>query len=148
MIRSVGEMTGSPLHLPLIRQIREAFSAITLPDTLRRAAYFIWKEPYMVAGQNTFINTMLTAAGLINVFDDLQRYPQITETQLVQAQPDVIILSSEPYTFTESDIPPLREHCPDASIVIADATYFSWYGSRLLRAPRYFDHLMTYLHLK
>ncbi|MDX1410456.1 MAG: helical backbone metal receptor, partial [Saprospiraceae bacterium] len=85
--------------------------------------------------------------GLENVFRDLPRYPEILLEDLSALQPEVVILSSEPYTFTETHVPEFQRACPMAKVVVADATFFSWYGSRLLRAPAYFAHLLTYLQM-
>ena len=45
---------------------------------LKSAAYLIWKDPYMVAANNTFINHILTRSKFTNVFIELNRYPEIT----------------------------------------------------------------------
>jgi ABC-type Fe3+-hydroxamate transport system substrate-binding protein len=105
------------------------------------AAYLIWRKPYMVSGGDTFIHAMMKRAGFKNVFADQMRYPEVSVTDLQQADPDVILLSSEPFPFKEEHLVELQEHCPRAVIRLVDGELFSWYGSRLLRSAGYFRSL-------
>jgi ABC-type Fe3+-hydroxamate transport system substrate-binding protein len=105
------------------------------------AAYLIWKNPYMAAGHDTFINYMLHECGLNNIFiSEKSRYPEITTQTLIDKNPDVILLSSEPYPFKEKHIAELKMHLPHSKILLADGEMFSWYGSRLLYAFDYFQN--------
>ena len=143
MILHVGHLTGTATEAALlIKGINEAFAALSLPEEPRTAAYFIWREPFMVAGHGTFVNDMLKRCGLINVFDEGDaRYPEITAQDVEDAAPEVILLSSEPYPFKEEHVEDLLEICPNARIQLVDGELFSWYGSRLLKAPAYFATL-------
>lgn len=58
-------------------------------------AYFIWKNPWMVAASNTFINEMIEEAGFINVYKDAARYPEIDLKDNRFNKVDRIFLSSE-----------------------------------------------------
>lgn len=121
--------------------IRAVFSELELIAVERslntpRVAYLIWKNPYMVAGQSTFINEMLRTAGFINTFSG-QRYPEVSAADIRRSNPDVILLSSEPYPFKEKHVAEFKNICPDAEIRIVDGELFSWYGSRLRLAPAY-----------
>jgi len=106
-------------------------------------AYFIWQKPFMVAGNNTFIDDMLTRCGFNNVFasDNSIRYPEVNEQQIRESKPEIILLSSEPYPFKEKHIQEFQSICPEAKIIIVDGELFSWYGSRLLNAPSYFKKI-------
>src|SRR5699024_7012110 len=42
-----------------------------------RTAYFIWKEPWMSIGNDTYIHDVLKQWNLINVFGDRTRYPEV-----------------------------------------------------------------------
>ena len=96
----------------------------------------------MVAGNNTFINDMLQRCGFNNCFQNLNgHYPEISAAQLQQANPEVILLSSEPFPFQEKHMEAFSKICPQAKIVLVDGELFSWYGSRLLQAPSYFEKL-------
>lgn len=145
MIAQIGALTGaSEAAADLITRIRDAFAQLEKKLTgvpRQRAAYFIWRKPYMAAGANTFIHHMLHLAGLDNVFGHLSRYPEITPEMLAQAAPQVILLSSEPYPFKEKHLAELQAICPDAAIRLVDGEMFSWYGSRLLIAAEYLGTL-------
>ena len=49
----------------------------------------------MVAGGDTFINTIISKAGLVNVFSNKSRYPIISFADLQEQSPEVVLLSSE-----------------------------------------------------
>lgn len=154
MVLRVGELTGrAALATALAREIRHRFAQLPryqLPvhqpsgqqpatSSLPKAAYFIWRKPYMVAAAGTFIHDMLGRAGFQNAFAHLTRYPEVTLAALAAARPDVLLLSSEPYPFAEKHFGPFQEACPEAKIRVVDGEMFSWYGSRLLAAVGYFE---------
>ncbi len=143
MMMLLGALTGrSEMAQALVAEISASFHALQQSTIQpRRAAYFIWRKPNMVAANGTFIHEMMRIAGFENVFADLERYPEITLDMLAAAQPDCILLSSEPYPFAEKHIAVFQEACPTARIQIVDGEVFSWYGSRLRYAPEYFRSL-------
>lgn len=108
-----------------------------------RVAYFIWKNPTMVAASQTFINEMLQFAGFENIFTAESRYPQISDEKLAAAKPEVILLSSEPFPFKEKHVKEIQTVCPNADIKLVDGEIFSWYGNRLLLAGDYFIDLRS-----
>ncbi len=106
-----------------------------------KVAYFIWQNPYMVAANQTFIHTVLEAAGFQNVWESLERYPQVEIEAIQAAEPEFIFLSSEPYPFQEKHIALFQKICPKARVIIVDGELFSWYGSRLLFTVDYLRKL-------
>lgn len=145
MIVNVGKLVGrGEAGQMLGRSVNQRFNKLHINRSGLRAAYFIWRKPYMVAAKSTFIDDMLQKCGLVNAFD-LERYPEISAQQLQQAKPDVILLSSEPYPFKEKHIDELKTIVPSAKIRLVDGEMFSWYGSRLLEAPSYFAALINEL---
>jgi len=80
---------------------------------------------------------------LQNVFENLNRYPEITIEQLVAANPQLILLSSEPYPFKEKHIEELKPFFSNSKITLVDGEMFSWYGSRMIYTPDYFSSLIT-----
>lgn len=106
-----------------------------------KAAYLIWKEPWMTVGGDTFIHHMMAAAGIENVFKDKMRYPQLSLADLAESGADLVMLSSEPYPFKTKHIEDLSIFLPDMKIVLIDGEMFSWYGSRM----RYFSDYMSAL---
>lgn len=142
MISGVGAITGTEEQAALwIRQIEQKFSEVTVPVPKKRVAYIIWRKPLMAAGSATFIDQMLQCAGFDNVFAARDRYPEISEEDLVAAQPDAIFLSSEPYPFAEKHVDYFKNSCPNALVALVDGELFSWYGSRLVKSAPYFNEL-------
>ncbi|GAB4037459.1 ABC transporter substrate-binding protein [Spirosoma gilvum] len=147
MIRKVGGLIGKQQEAEaMAQQISDSFAPMP-PLLPERVAYFIWRNPYMVAANQTFIHAMMDVAGFQNVFAHLNRYPEITTDDLQAARPDLIFLSSEPYPFAEKHMDELRAICPYARVILVDGELFSWYGSRLLRSSDYFKNLRTQITL-
>lgn len=148
MIQSVGELTGmSNEARNLSKVISNRFSNLsrsigTQISNPKPAAYFIWHKPIMTVGSDTFISSMMELAGFKNVFADRKRYPEITENELTEAAPQFILLSSEPFPFKQKHIEYYQNICPGAKILLVDGQMFSWYGSRLQYAPKYFEELI------
>jgi ABC-type Fe3+-hydroxamate transport system substrate-binding protein len=132
----------------IVDQINKGFSSIPKLPVAIRTAYFIWRNPYMVAGNKTFINHILARLGFDNVFEKREdsRYPEINEAALKQASPQLMLLSSEPYPFSDKHMQELNVVCPEAHIELVDGELFSWYGSRLIHAPAYFNALIDKLN--
>jgi ABC-type Fe3+-hydroxamate transport system substrate-binding protein len=151
MIESVGILTGKESKaLTIQNDIREQFSHFKLSTRnslhhSKRVAYFIWRKPYIAAGSATFISHLLRMCGLENAFSPASRYPEITPENLQKANPSFIFLSSEPFPFQQKHIPEIQAICPHAKIILVDGEMFSWYGSRLLYAPAYFERLLQNL---
>ncbi|MDB5252838.1 MAG: cobalamin-binding protein [Flaviaesturariibacter sp.] len=142
MITQVGRLTGTEERAAAIRSgVETGFATLPVPPTKPRAAYLIWKDPYMTAGGDTFIHAMLDAAGFTNCFHGSSRYPVVTTEQLAAAQCEVLLLSSEPYPFKQIHVDELQAQLPGTRVVLVDGEMFSWYGSRLLKAPSYFERL-------
>ncbi len=109
---------------------------------VKKVAYFIWKNPYMVAGSDNFINELLKLNHFHNIYDTKGRYPEIEPEKMhAEGNPDLIFLSSEPFPFKEEDAFELGRFSEPAKIVFVDGEMFSWYGSRLLHAFDYFKKM-------
>jgi ABC-type Fe3+-hydroxamate transport system substrate-binding protein len=148
MIEQVGLITNrEKKSKQIIYSISEKYAEFKTQnlkiEIQKKAAYLIWKKPYMAAGSNTFINSILQNCGFVNVFEgDNNRYPEINIEDLKVQNPDLVFLSSEPYPFKEKHIQELQAHLPQTKILLVDGEMFSWYGSRLLYAFDYFKSLL------
>lgn len=115
----------------LIDDIRNELDKI--PDEpLQRTAYFIWRDPWMTIGRDTYIHSVLTNWKLENIYGDQIRYPDTSPGELKQKNPELILLSSEPYPFREEHKNEVEAACPNARVLLVDGEWFSWYGSRML----------------
>ncbi|GAB4323363.1 MAG: helical backbone metal receptor [Phototrophicales bacterium] len=125
----------------------------------------IWLDPLMTFNQDTYMHDLLRVCGGTNVFaqrerrfplkadlgdavplpdDDARvkgrdrRYPRVSWQEVEAAQPDVILLPTEPYQFTEADIPKFAALDVPAArnnrIHIVDGTYLTWHGTRIAYA--------------
>ncbi len=119
----------------------------------------IWKDPWMTINKATFMHDMLSVVGVHNVFEEQvrlyplradmgesdpansdrdTRYPRVTLDEVVAKQPQVVLLPSEPYAFTEADkaifagldIPAAR----NGQIHLVDGSLLSWHGTRIATA--------------
>lgn len=146
MIKAIGALTGKrPEAERLTAGIQKEFNTLQSATAKLRTAYLIWKDPFMTVGGDTLINDMIVKAGFENVFANKQRYPVISIDDLRIADCQLLLLSSEPYPFRQKHIDELQQHLPDTKIVLVDGEMFSWYGSRLLQAPAYFQCLQERL---
>jgi ABC-type Fe3+-hydroxamate transport system substrate-binding protein len=141
MISEVGRITGtSEKAQSLVSAIGKRFNQIT-PCRMQRVLYMIWRKPWMAAASGTFINAMLESLSLTNAVGDKTRYPTLTESEITAIDPAYVLLSSEPFPFRESHIAEIRRLLPAATVLLVNGEMFSWYGSRLLDAPAYFNSL-------
>lgn len=147
-------------------------------DHLTKVFAPIWFDPLMTFNADTYAHDLLRVCGAVNIFADRERayplaadlgqaepypvddarvagrdtrYPRITLDEVVAAQPEVILLPSEPFNFTEAhlpifnalDVPAAR---PDAEgntrIHLIDGSLLTWHGTRIAYA---FDALPSLL---
>jgi len=142
MIKGVGQLVNREAEATVLTGlISQRFAQLNIPSQNLKVAYLIWRKPYMVAGQHTFINDMLQRCGLTNVFEQ-DRYPEVPNEMLIEAKPDMVFLSSEPYPFKQKHIDEFKVLLPNAKVILVDGEMFSWYGSRLLEAPGYFEKVI------
>lgn len=149
MMLGVGEITNrekaaQELVLNIKKEHGRFLSQKSQAKCLKSVAYLIWKNPYMAAGKNTFIDFMLKQCGLNNIFtNEKSRYPEVSTQMLIDKKPDLIFLSSEPYPFKEKHIEELKAYLPQSKILLVDGEMFSWYGSRLVHAFEYFTQVLA-----
>jgi len=150
MISDFGQLfncrTESQKWIDKIKFAHDDFKAFVADKPELKVAYFIWKNPYMAASKNTFINELLKLSRFKNIYDGNPRtpgrYPEVIIQKLrIQGDPDVIFLSSEPYPFKDEDAFEIGRFTHHAKVVFVDGEMFSWYGSRLVKAFGYFRGL-------
>lgn len=68
------------------------------------------------------------------------RYPRVTAEEILAADPEVILLPSEPFAFAEADREQIRRDLAQSSAVcdgrvhLIDGSLITWHGTRLARA--------------
>lgn len=150
LIGQYGEMfgvTGKASEIIKKIQLEKAGFQEYIKDLpVRKVAYFIWKDPWMVAGGDTFINSLLEINRFENVFfNAISRYPEVDLKELKERNVELILLSTEPFPFKVKDKKALEKEVRMDGIHIVDGEYFSWYGSRLAAAFNYFRKLQAML---
>jgi ABC-type Fe3+-hydroxamate transport system substrate-binding protein len=140
MMSDVARLTGTDAS-NVILSIKNSFSSLPV-FKIKRALYLIWKKPWMTVGRDTFISEMMKVAGFQNVIG-ADRYPSLSEEDIRNLGPEVILLSSEPYPFKEQHVDELKKLLPSSQVMLVDGEMFSWYGSRMLKSANYFTALRT-----
>lgn len=139
MIRQVGFLVERAQQAEqLAAEIEMQFAQLPRRQRPLRVGYFIWQKPFMAVGRPTFIDDMLTRCGFQNGFagQGNGRYPELTADDIRAANLDAILLSSEPFPFTEKQRRTFQTEF-GLPVYLVDGEMFSWYGSRLLLAAGY-----------
>lgn len=118
---------------------------------------------WMTANRDTYLHDVLRVCGGRNVFAERDRryplaadldperpadppdpardtrYPRVTPSEIVAAAPEVVLLPSEPYPFTEADREALQSYADipavqDDRVHLVDGSLLTWPGTRLAQA--------------
>jgi ABC-type Fe3+-hydroxamate transport system substrate-binding protein len=123
-----------PARAALVQAERERF------ERRVRVVCPIWRDPWMVVGDDTYAHDLITLCGGENVFSGVsrRRYPLVKLAEIEAAGPELILLPDEPYAFGQRDAQELGAlDIPAAEtgrIHMIDGTLVSWYGPRILQA--------------
>ena len=103
--------------------------------------YCIWQDPWMSVSPDTYIARMMAEIGWsVPPLADPARYPRFDwDAQLVD-RIDGVLLSTEPYRFTEAHADALEKQI-GKPVHLVDGEMMSWYGSRSLAGLRYLRRL-------
>ncbi len=107
--------------------------------------YLIWTDPWMTVARTTYASAMLDRAGFRTLPDAASvRYPEVSADASEWERAQIVLLSSEPYSFTEDDVRRLAARLPRRQPVrLIDGEMVTWFGSR---APRAIDYLIDLRH--
>ena len=109
---------------------------------VRQVLYCIWQDPWMTVSRDTYIARMLELAGMRQwqaVGND-RRYPVFAWSDALVEGIDEILLSSEPYHFTEAHVDAIERQTGKPARLV-DGEMMSWYGSRAIAGLRYLHSL-------
>jgi len=93
-----------------------------------RTLTLIWRDPWVAAGPDTYVADLAREGGLTPVGPD--RYPRLTEEDLIALDPALVLLPTEPYRFNTRHAAELRRLLPKARVEILDGQAMTWYLSR------------------
>ena len=146
----------------LVGQLRgelDAIQAQTWPA--RRVLYAIWQDPWMTVSRATYISRMLALVNWATWPDDAdtsdtpaacvdgdcsrpnapgERYPTFHWSDALVRELDAVLLSTEPYRFTEDHADALERQI-GKPVLLVDGEMLSWYGSRAVAGARYLRSL-------
>ncbi len=107
----------------------------------KRVLYCIWQDPWMTVSRDTYIARMLALLGWQQWQAPSEaRYPSFRWSDQVVDQIDEVLLSSEPYRFTEDHADALERQL-GKPVRLVDGEMLSWYGSRAIAGLRYLREL-------
>jgi ABC-type Fe3+-hydroxamate transport system substrate-binding protein len=127
------EVFDEPEMVPRVRLIEQTMDVVMLAmqnERPIRTFIPIWRDPWMTANRQTYLNDVMDLFGMVNVFADRDRqfplsadlgqaeplpeddprvqgrdtrYPRVSLEEIIAAQPELILLPDEPYVFSEND---------------------------------------------
>ena len=102
----------------------------------RTVLYCIWQDPWMTVSGDTYIAAMLAELGWKVPSLGTERYPRFDWSAALVDGLDAVLLSTEPYRFTEAHADALEKQI-GIPVLLVDGEMLSWYGSRALAGVRY-----------
>jgi ABC-type Fe3+-hydroxamate transport system substrate-binding protein len=128
---AVGDLPGAAaLDAELVAAVGDAFRR--RPARRVRYACAVWRDPWMWVGRRTYAADLLGLAGGEPVLDDpATRYPILDPEALAALGPELVLLPSEPYEFTEADADELAAGFAGSRVELVDGRALTWYGPRI-----------------
>lgn len=112
-----------------------------------RVVAFIWKDPWMAVGNDTYAGDLIETLGGEHVLKaDKGRYPELTVEAVAALRPDVLLFPDEPFPFKAEHLEPWREHLrlPADRLRICDGQDFLWFGARTPEALQRLQALVAW----
>lgn len=107
----------------------------------KNVLYCIWKDPWMSVSSDTYIAQMLALKNWQQVgLQVTDRYPVFEWNEQLLSEIDAVLLSTEPYRFTQSHVAQLQKEI-QKPVYLVDGEMFSWYGSRSILGLRYLQNV-------
>jgi ABC-type Fe3+-hydroxamate transport system substrate-binding protein len=130
--------------VPRVREIERAYDyTLSAARAVSPVQVFapIWRDPWMTFNADTYAHDVLRVCGGNNVFaGNEQRYPSISLDEVVQAQPEIVLLPDEPYAFSEADVEAMQAldipAVRNERIYLIDGSLLTWHGTRVAYALR------------
>lgn len=126
-----------------VRDLEENNSLRVKPrDHVRpRVIAFVWHDPWMVAGLDTYIGDMIKVLGGDHVLEQsTERYFAMELADIAVLKPDILLFPDEPYHFKEADLQYWRENFSQLPAVkenrlrLCDGQDLCWFGARIPEA--------------
>lgn len=132
-VRSVGDALAATLELAR-RTERQAPPSITPPPAVPVTATAfvpIWRRPWMSINADTYGASVLAAIGVeLVTAASPDRYPTVELDDVAALDPSLVLVPSEPYTFTDHHVDELTSRFPGAQVRRIDGQDLFWWGIR------------------
>lgn len=155
MIERLGRLTGrSEDGQTLAHALRQQADrlATDLKDQPRLRVFCpIWRKPWMSFNAQTYIDDMLWTCGGENIFrTKAERYCTVSLDEVAAADPQVVVLPSEPYPFAAKHfvhLKPLAETVAGkmGHLYCVDGMALCWYGPRIADGLTQLGRLFGYV---
>jgi len=150
MVRDYGRVLEVPERAEAIATDIEARTTAVEQRAAARGAtrsflYLIWRKPWMACGTDTFPSALLEQAGGQNALaGDQRRFPDLDAAAIAALDPDLVLLSSEPFPFEAKHAEELAEATglPVERFRLVDGEDLSWHGSRTPRGVDYAEEAL------
>ena len=129
----------------LCAQFEQALAALATrkPGPAQTMLYCIWQDPWMTVASDTYIANMLAEIGWQTWQSPRpERYPVFEWSDALLRQIDGVLLSSEPYRFTDAHVDALERQI-GKPVQLVDGEMLSWYGSRAIAGLAYLRQLAS-----
>lgn len=98
---------------------------------VRRTAFVpIWRRPWMTISAATYGASLLSSIGVDPLVIGDGAYPTVELDEVAALGPDLVLVPTEPYVFSDDHVRELAAALPAASIVRVDGQDLFWWGSR------------------
>lgn len=131
----------------LCRQFESAYdrlepARLSPEQPVQQVVYCIWQDPWMTVGPDTYISAMLRLIGwkTWSPPNSIVRYPGFQWSSAMAYPIDRVLLSTEPYRFTENHVDALEKQL-GLPVQLVDGEMLSWYGSRAIAGLQYLAQL-------
>lgn len=123
-------------------QAAQASAAQNPLNKPRRVLYCIWKDPWMTIAPQTYLAQMLSLIGwqAWQPANNSIRYPSFDWDEPTLHEVDQILLSTEPYRFTQKHVEELQQQT-GKPVLLVDGEMLSWFGSRAIPGMAYLAQL-------
>jgi ABC-type Fe3+-hydroxamate transport system substrate-binding protein len=128
-------------------ELAHELASAPMHNATRNVLYLIWRDPWMTVARDTYIARMLmhvnwrTLPDAIGGDSGAARYPVVHGDEAWLADVQEVLLSTEPYSFSDEHMAPAQRLCPNASVRLIDGELVSWYGPRAAAGLRYLREL-------
>ncbi|MET0143388.1 MAG: helical backbone metal receptor [Ilumatobacteraceae bacterium] len=151
------QAAGLALHVTAVRSVDAALAAVgelaratgrppppisvripaVVPDARRTAFMPIWRRPWMSVNADTYGASVLASLGIdVVTADDPDRYPMVDLATIAARRPDLVLVPSEPYAFTDEHVAELTASVAGADVRRVDGQDLFWWGIRTPAARR------------